>query len=356
MAMVSGLAATNFGRAVSETADALDRERQFQQARSDRRTELDARLEAKLEEIMLRYGATARRYGGQTARAPEYSDEERAALGDMTLPEFAEGRQYQITGKLPQRPAFTTDDEGRPFVDAEGKPMAPMIEEYEARPRLERLAAGYRRSVVAGAVDPQHLDDFAAGFEAVRVQRDPSLTPEERAKRVAAMRGARMRDVRGDTTFDVFTGAGEITERGQARSEAERARAVRAPAAAGRAPNDLREANTMVETARRTLKDATTAAMDALLRNNPQALGMDAREREAYLANNTRVQRAQEELDRALRYRNELLQRSPGGVRLPAGETRDSVIAQARAAIARGARRDAVVQRLESWGVRDHGL
>lgn len=99
--------------------------------------------------------------GGLVAGA--LSDEQLSALSGQTVPEFQEGREFNRTGRLPQRPAFTVDDEGNPFVDAEGKPMAPMTDDFEARPRLERNAGRAREGIVRSTIAPQYLDQFEKG-------------------------------------------------------------------------------------------------------------------------------------------------------------------------------------------------
>jgi hypothetical protein len=222
--------------------------------------------------------------------------------------------------------------------------------------RGKRALPAYRAAVVATSVDPSEIDDLTSGFETVRLQQDPSITPEERAKRIASLAGKPMREVRGDTVFDPFEEETGITDRGEAKGKAELTRAQRPAGSGGRtvAPSNLRDANTAAETARRALKDAERTALDLLTRNNPQALSWDADRREQWLRSQPRVQAAERALVEAEGYRRQFMQQS-GANSLPAGVTREEALRQARAAIARGASRDAVLQRLRSLGV-DGGL
>lgn len=146
----------------------------------------------------------------------------------------------------------------------------------------------------------------------------------------------------------------------EAQADAAGARAAKARADAtrtsARADTSLRDASQAVEVARRALKDAEGTALELLLRNNPNALAMTAEQRQDWLLRNERVRQAAEALRIAEDNRRRILQQREGPAALPDGVTREEAVAQARAAIARGADRAAVVKRLESFGIADHGI
>jgi len=315
MAMVRGLAATNFGRAVSETADALDRERQFQQARSDRRAELDMRLDAKLEEIMLRYGLTGtaggRRSGSRGGGVPaQRTEEELAALAGLDVPSFRRAQRVHQTGGE-QEVKTTADDPGMAYATEEDRQSIAgrgLIGDSMDTIAGRRDAARYRRGIVHAAMDPADVDDFEKG-QALATARDLAFDEDPRKVERArlgqrAMEGKDRFTVAGDEKIDEAEGFRGPTDVGRSRIDENRAQAERARAdSADRAPGGgkaLSEAIKTVDAQRKTLQGERTnlrMQRDSELRN---ATGRAAKQRIAddYAERERDLDRRLEDLDR----------------------------------------------------------
>jgi len=234
--------------------------------------------------------------------------------------------------------------------------------ETQATMRGRPHSAAARAAVLSGSMDAKDLDDFAQGFEAVRATRDPSLTPEQRAKRIAAAGGKDMRKVEGGEVYDPFEQPTGTTAGGKSKIARDNAQTNRT-AAGERQSAQLRAADGTVRNAQQQLEAELNAASRAL-RDNPSAIGWDADRRDEWLQSRPAVQQARKALADAQRRRDAIVEvdgmeegfRSVRGgpaprPALPAGVTRDQALQQARQAIARGASRDAVIQRLRGFGI-----
>ena len=351
----------NTGRALASIGDdvlaygreqrAADMQMRLAAMRDERERDL-AELKSFFSQVRATTGATRAHSG---SGAPAFSTRQSASLAGMTDAEFEEAAFVQASGG-DQEIKATADSPGMEYADpadrAQLESTGGMRGDTPRTIRGKVNLPAYRAATVAGSVDPNEIDDLATGFETVRLQQDPTVTPEERAKRIASLSGKPMREVRGDTVFDPFNEETGTTDRGEAKGKAELVRAQRPAGSGGRspAPNNLRDATQAVEVARRAVKDAEAAARDTLLRANPSALSMSADDREGWVARQPRVEAARQALTNAEGYRRQYMQQ-PGATSLPAGITRDEAFRQARAAIARGANRDAVVQRLRQYGI-----
>lgn len=206
----------------------------------------------------------------------------------------------------------------------------------------EQLSADEKAAVKRAQLgkDAYHFGEWGVGDRATGEQRLGEIGEARRAMVEAQARAAE---------------ANVPLREAQADAAAARANATRTNT---RADTSLRDASQAVEVARRALKDAESTALEVLLRNNPNALAMTAEQRQDWLMRNDRVRQATEALRIAEDNRRRLLQQREQNApaALPEGVSREDAIAQARAAIARGADRAAVVKRLESFGVSGHGL
>lgn len=286
---------------------------------------------------------------------------------DLEASIYAVDRQQRGPGEF-QRDAnpVAMDDDGNPMPPAMVNDDAAYQQYRRQQQRgYEDLQAarkpGDRDSYARGRIEQ---DAFEAGFNDVAGGRNT-----ERARQaVRASQGKDRFKVDEGVMIDEAVTEGFVgeTRSAEARTQAnEQLAALRRRTdpnrtRSGGAPTDVRDANTAVETARRALNDATRAGLDALLRQNAQAMSMPPDERQAWIARQPRVEAAARDLDSAQANRQRLLERGQQGTgsggALPAGVTRETVIQQAREAIRRGADRGRVVERLRGYGMQERDL
>lgn len=268
----------------------------------------------------------------------------------------------------PRQPGDFTRDANPVAFDDEGNKLP------EARVPDADAFAGYKsgqrrafEDLQAGR-NPAARDDYARGRQTERLTQGAFSTDAsevERTRRASrAIQGKDRFKVDGDEKIDEFSDAGfrGQTAQGQAKVRESGAKASRA-AAGERQSEQLRAADGSVRSAQQQLEAELNAASRAL-RDNPSAVGWDADRRDEWLQSRPAVQQARKALADAQRRRDAIVEgdgmeegfRSVRGgpaprPALPAGVTRDQALQQARQAIARGASRDAVIQRLRGFGI-----
>lgn len=353
----------NLGRAIASIGDdvlawsALQQQGRLREATEllrEKRERDIAELQARIQEMGIE--ARAARSGSRGAGGGPPSDFE-AELYGFDLQQ--------------RRPGDFTRDANPVAFDDEGNAMP------EARVADAEAFAGYKsgqrrayEDAMAGR-DPKARDDYARGRQTERITQGAFSTDAgevERTRRASmAIQGRDRFDVKGDEKIDEFSGFQGQTAQGQARIRESGARAQRS-AAGERQSQQLRAADGTVANAQRHLDTEMNAASRAL-RDNPAAIGWDADRRDEWVQSRPAVREARDALREAQRRRDALAEgegmeagfreaRGGNALRpsLPAGVTREQAIAQARQAIARGANRDAVIQRLRGYGIDPRGL
>lgn len=301
----------NLGRAIASIGDDVlawsqlqqqGRLREAAEALRDQRERDIAELRARVQQMGIE--ARASRGVAGAGREP-LSDEQLAARAGLTAPDFQAGREFNRTGPQSETKAFA-DTSGMEYLapadraDLEAK--GGMRGETQGTIRGRQHSAAARAAVVSGSMDEKDLDDFVVGFESVRATQDPSLTPEQRAKRIAAAKGGDMRKAEGGEVIDPFEQPTGTTPAGKAKIARDNAQTART-AAGERQSQQLRAADGTVRNAQQQLDTEMNAAARAL-RDNPASIGWDADRRDEWVQSRPAVQEARKALREAQRRRD----------------------------------------------------
>lgn len=301
MSLILAGALSGAGRGIAETGAAMGRWAAELEAMERRRQE---RL-AELREL-------------SALRTKEREDEARFRREDSERV-LADGRRmFGVDDPAKTQADFTRtrkvggQGDGGELVD-EVTPDAEAYGKYRRERRENEMRAG------AYAKNPATLDDIERTIAGSRLRDELAAAAgdpkklQEIAQREAARQGK----------FDDPEDRRLKRELAQSAIDENRAQAARAGRDGAARPTTLRDANTEVETARRSLNDARRAATDVLMKENPKVMSMSPEERKRFIENDQTVRDAMDDYREAINNRDALraggATGAGGGDKAPAG-------------------------------------